>query len=450
MEYIENVIYINLDKRTDRLTTIQKELLRVFPYDIITRFSAIYHTTGYVGCTMSHIGALQFAKLNNWKNVLIVEDDMEWCNFETKNLKILDSLIKNPYDVIMLGGSFIDYNKYTYKLSSAATAHCYLVSNHYYDKLIENLNTSLEKLLKSGNPSKYANDQYWKSLQTSDNWYIIVPCIATQSAGFSDNINQFCDIKGYIGTISNDSPIPPSNKIIEVRSLHKSTKTEVVEIKKQPIITLETIEKVVYINLAHRTDRKEEVEAELLKVFPSEKIVRFDAIKHEKGGIGCTLSHAAVLEMAIENNWKNVLIVEDDLQWTSFEKGVEILEKLVKNTFDVILLSGHGVSYNKQTYKLNIAYAQTAILVNNHYFQTLMNNYKEGVEILKTNYNNGNYRGDRYWNRLQKRDNWYIVMPQMCMQRPSFSDIERRHVDYTNHILPRKHGFANNIRFIPK
>jgi hypothetical protein len=79
-----------------------------------------------------------------------------------------------------------------------------------------------------------------------------------------------------------------------------------------------------------------------------------------------------------------------------------------------------------------------------------MNNYKEGVEILKTNYNNGNYRGDRYWNRLQKRDNWYIVMPQMCMQRPSFSDIERRHVDYTNHILPRKHGFANNIRFIPK
>jgi glycosyl transferase family 25 len=212
---------------------------------------------------------------------------------------------------------------------------------------------------------------------------------------------------------------------------------------------MDTIEKVVYINLAHRSDRKEQVEKEL-SIFPPEKIVRFDAIKHDEGGIGCSLSHAAVLELAIQNNWKNVLIVEDDLQWTNFEKASQLLENLVRNPFDVIMLSGYFVSYNTETYKLNKSSATTAYLVNNHYFQTLLANFKEGVELLKTDYNNGNYRADIYWNHLQKKDNWYIVMPQMCSQRPSFSDIEKCSVDYTKYLSPRKYGFFNNITFIPK
>jgi glycosyl transferase family 25 len=214
---------------------------------------------------------------------------------------------------------------------------------------------------------------------------------------------------------------------------------------------LDFIEKIVYINLAHRTDRKKQVEKELRKVFPSEKIVRFNAIKHEKGGIGCSLSHIGALELAVKNNWKNVLIVEDDLQWIHFEKGSELLKKLVENQYDAIVLSGHGVSYDKNTYKLNECYGRTAYLVNNHYFQTILQNTKDGVELLIPNYNNGNHRGDIYWKRLHKKDNWYVIMPQMCMQRPSFSDIEKRKVDYTYLIIPRvKFGFTNNIRFISK
>jgi hypothetical protein len=191
---------------------------------------------------------------------------------------------------------------------------------------------------------------------------------------------------------------------------------------------MDYIDKVIYINLDHRTDRKEQVEKEL-SIFPTEKVLRFEAIKHAKGGIGCSLSHIGALELAIQNNWKNVLIVEDDLQWRNFEKGVKIFESLVVNPFDVILLSGHNVSYNKKTYKLTECCARTAYLVNNHYFQTLLTNFKDGVACLQRHWSNHN-RGDRYWNRLQKKDNWFIVMPQMCMQRPSFSDIEKKNVNY--------------------
>ena len=94
----------------------------------------------------------------------------------------------------------------------------------------------------------------------------------------------------------------------------------------------EFIEKVVYINLEHRKDRKEETEAELLKYFPAEKVVRFDAINQKPGSFGCCKSHIAVLEMAKENKWKNVLIVEDDASWDPrFDAQYLILEELIKN-----------------------------------------------------------------------------------------------------------------------
>jgi len=191
------------------------------------------------------------------------------------------------------------------------------------------------------------------------------------------------------------------------------------------------VDKVVYINLAHRSDRKRQVESELLKVFPLEKILRFNAIKQEKGGIGCSMSHTNVLEMAIKNNWKNLLIVEDDLEWSNFKEGISILSELVKKPFDCIVLGGYSVNFDKKTFKLKDCCGRTAYLVSNHYYQTLLDNYKEGLELLKKSYVFA-YRGDRFWNRIQRRDNWYVIVPKIANQRASFSDIEKRKVDYDN------------------
>jgi hypothetical protein len=98
------------------------------------------------------------------------------------------------------------------------------------------------------------------------------------------------------------------------------------------------------------------------------------------------------------------------------------------------MLSGHKVNYDKKTYKLKDCCARTAYLVNNHYFQTLLANFKDGVARLQKHWTNNN-RGDTYWNSLQKKDNWFIIMPQICMQRPSFSDIEKKNVNYSRNIM---------------
>jgi glycosyl transferase family 25 len=205
----------------------------------------------------------------------------------------------------------------------------------------------------------------------------------------------------------------------------------------------EEITKVIYINLEERQDRKEKVESELKKYFPSDKIQRFNAIKHQKGYIGCTKSHIAVLELAIQQNWKNVLVVEDDAIWSNFEKGYPVYKNLIKNQFDVITFGITYASYDNSTYKLLSGQTTTSYLVKNHYYKTLLDNFKYGLEQLLINRRNffkntkilNTYTIDQYWKILQAKDKWFCVVPSLFVQSPSYSDIEKRNVNYIDAFL---------------
>ena len=207
---------------------------------------------------------------------------------------------------------------------------------------------------------------------------------------------------------------------------------------------MELIEKVVYINLERRKDRLEQIQQEL-SIFPPEKVQRFNAISHEKGLIGCVKSHIAVLEMAISHNWKNVLIVEDDMQWSNFSEV--ILRNLLSQSYDVIGLGGTFVRYNKDTYKASFFSTTVAYVISNHYYPVLLDNFKEGCQKLIESYEPPKYALDRYWQQIQSRDNWYIIMPPSCIQRPSYSDIEKKDVDYTELFNSKtKRSFLDRLR----
>ena len=132
-ELVDKIIYINLDERKDRREQLETEFLHNIPSDKIMRFSAIKDVRGYIGCTRSHIACLDIAIKNNWNNVMIVEDDAMWNNFDEGYI-ILQKIIKNPYDVITLGGVKSIYDHNTYKLKSCQTATCYIVAQHYFLK----------------------------------------------------------------------------------------------------------------------------------------------------------------------------------------------------------------------------------------------------------------------------------------------------------------------------
>jgi len=196
----------------------------------------------------------------------------------------------------------------------------------------------------------------------------------------------------------------------------------------------EFIEKVVYINLEHRTDRREQIEKEL-SIIPSEKVLRFNAIREDFGALGCTKSHIAVLEMAIQEGWSNYLVIEDDGMWSSFDTSYPILEHLSKNPYDVIVLGAVVPIYDKLTYKLHKSQTTTSFLVNKNYFSTLLQNFKDSAQGLYATRSPPLYALDMYWQRLQARDNWYLVAPSLVVQRPSYSDIEKKEVDYVKQFI---------------
>jgi glycosyl transferase family 25 len=207
------------------------------------------------------------------------------------------------------------------------------------------------------------------------------------------------------------------------------------------------VDKIVYINLSDRTDRRKEIEKEFEEAkVPSDKIVRLEAIRDSPGHVGCSKSHIAVLEMAISKGWKNVLVVEDDAMWHKFSEGYNRLQKLVQDhpDFDVITLGNTGATFDKETGRLYDAQTTTAYLVNRSYYPILLANFQEGLKnllVTKTMETHEErfpyeqkYCVDQYWKILQKKDKWYIVNPALMIQRPSMSSIiTDSFVDYTSY-----------------
>jgi len=196
---------------------------------------------------------------------------------------------------------------------------------------------------------------------------------------------------------------------------------------------VDMIDAVVYINLDHRTDRNDHM-LEIVKIF-GQKVQRFEAIKGKLGFIGCSESHAAVMQMAIESNWKNILILEDDVLWNENIDAYRDAIELLTNPYDVIMLGSYNIRCDLDTRRFKSGTATHAYVINRHYFETLYSNICEGLRLLKASspkYLHA-YRIDRYKDRLSAKDKWYVVMPNLFYQRNDYSDTNNRaRVDLEN------------------
>lgn len=188
---IKHAFYINLEHRVDRRIHIEKELKSV-GLNAFQRFNAIKMNFGALGCSLSHLKCLTIAKENNWEHVLICEDDMQFLD-PTLFVKQLNGFLSNvtDWDVVLLAGNNIkEYttpNEYSIKVSWCQTTTGYLVKREYYDALIDNFKTSVERLIKQPhNHHIYALDQYWTKLQYTDNWFLITPPTVVQRDDYSD------------------------------------------------------------------------------------------------------------------------------------------------------------------------------------------------------------------------------------------------------------------------
>ena len=195
-DYLDGVLYINLDKRTDRRDAMEAQC-EVYGISC-ERLPAIAHSFGIVGCTKSHRAAYQLAKDRGYKNVLIFEDDFQFLVppevFEEEMSNIFESGLE--FDVCMLAYNLKSFQECGEDISvlrvhEAQTASAYIVNQHYYDTLIGLYDCVLPLLEQTREHWKYANDQAWKPLQGMNRWYCTKTRIGKQRDGFSDNAQEY-------------------------------------------------------------------------------------------------------------------------------------------------------------------------------------------------------------------------------------------------------------------
>ena len=169
---------------------------------------------------------------------------------------------------------------------------------------------------------------------------------------------------------------------------------------------------------------------------------RFEAIDMPNGAIGCSTSHLTILETAKANNWDHVLIVEDDILFTNPNLFIQQFNKFLSNhtDFDVVLIAGNNippyVNIDDTCVQVKQCQTTTGYLVKSHYYDKLIQNYKNGImgQIIQPN-ERSLYAIDRFWFNLQRLDKWYLIVPLTVAQREDYSNIEKRPTNYLSVML---------------
>lgn len=190
----DKVYLINLDKRQDRLENFKKEVEK---YDLgeFERFSAYDGDSidlstysqnvnpGVIGLLMSNLKIIQESKKNNYKKILIIEDD---CYFTNEVLEIdgYFKVLPEDWDLLYMGGNHnthggyeppLEINDKIIKLHHTYTTHFVGINETMFDIIESQLTNSVQPI-----------DILYCSLQKKHNVYSFFPAIAQQLEGFSD------------------------------------------------------------------------------------------------------------------------------------------------------------------------------------------------------------------------------------------------------------------------
>lgn len=207
----------------------------------------------------------------------------------------------------------------------------------------------------------------------------------------------------------------------------------------------EGIDLVVYINLDIRTDRRDEMEAELARVgVPKEKILRWSATRNRKNGaLGCTMSHIAVLEyiQTLPVNIKSVLILEDDFNFIDnlglVRDSLSKVHTLLPPDWDVVLLAYEMFRTKPFNDILSIAlecYGTAGYLLNRSSLEKVLNNFREGREAL---IKSGHYKDsiDVYWWKLMKDHKFFYFNQALGYQRKSYSNVAEKIIQRNSFVM---------------
>ena len=201
------------------------------------------------------------------------------------------------------------------------------------------------------------------------------------------------------------------------------------------------------INLDERSDRWQQACANYqAHGLSPDAVRRWSAVADKRfGALGCAKSHVTALTHFLTHDDRPyALVLEDDFDFVRpFADCVQTFGQLQQGgvDWDVLLLMGTqvlaGAPMAGGVARVIEAQSAAAYLFSRRYAAQLLACFAPSLPQMEAlaapglrDFAVSRLAIDQAWKPLQRRDRWLICHPAMGRQRPSFSDIEGRHVDY--------------------
>lgn len=213
---VDGVLVVNLDSRPERWQDVQVATRNFIPAHKLHRLPATLGVAlpdygappwfrgrkrdktwaGRAGCTLSHRAAIAHARAQNWRTLLILEDDIE---IEPGLAEVLASLplaLQNAgWDVCYLGYTDpvapyrtlaeLPAGHSLCAVSGCSTTHAYLLRDTVYDRLLEKL-PAADTIWPWISRHRAIDRWYYRNLARYFKVCAVSPAIINQQGGFSD------------------------------------------------------------------------------------------------------------------------------------------------------------------------------------------------------------------------------------------------------------------------
>lgn len=200
MEQVDIIFYINLESRTDRKEHFLNQIKKLcIEESKILRIDAIKDINGALGCTKSHMKALELFMENPlWKTCMVFEDDFTFYDTSFKNNNdLIKTFFSNFTDwgILLLASNQAGRPSIKTHMPSvelvkySQTTSGYCLHKESAKEVYDIFKKSSELLEKSNSPQQHALDIYWNKLTMKR--YAFVPNMGYQYNNFSDIEKRF-------------------------------------------------------------------------------------------------------------------------------------------------------------------------------------------------------------------------------------------------------------------
>lgn len=179
------------------------------------------------------------------------------------------------------------------------------------------------------------------------------------------------------------------------------------------------------INLKNRKDNKDLIINDIQ--YNNFNLKFFNAIQNDKGYIGCAISHLSLIRYAKQNKLPYIIVIEDDNIFKENINIISILDNILSNK-DWEIFNGSpniisdNIKFNNNIYLIKGAYSTNFMIYRKSSYKKILDK-----SYYKLNKPIDVYISEKFIEATILYNNEFI-----CKQKPQFSNIENKIVDYSN------------------